>query len=405
MVDERSSEPVRRTSPRASDMRSSAVGMLISDVNASVTRQQQNEFGGIEDDGDDVGELVSDGIVTWRRKLPDIGLVSRASAAAKHQQHHMHRHYQHQQQQQQAYYAASGQTSLSGTMILSSAAVRQQTFAADGRTMSLAVPSHFDYGNDQSSERTLSVRRDAFAQQKSFSCEAATTRTSGRLSASPSPTSRSPVGSVREGSGGRQSSSHGVSGHSHHSDRRRRAMLGSKKKSYSLDDQLAAAQYGIIAGPQYIDDRRPSSAVVSSDCGGGGGGGGGRRQQQQSYGRESAQASSGYDRSSQQQQKKLMMLHTMKAVGHEQYDSTAAAPTAAAADSDVSTSDAMGSGCGQDESDKLAAGAEAAQTPAAASKQRSGGGSRLPIARLWDRLRPDRNRMDSRAVTAGGGRK
>ena len=71
---------VRRTSPRStappavdseSNMASTMVPKLPVAVESSV------------DDGP--GELVSDGIVTWRRKLPDIGLVARVSANKQHQ--------------------------------------------------------------------------------------------------------------------------------------------------------------------------------------------------------------------------------------------------------------------------------------------------------------------------------
>ena len=89
------------------------------------------------DDDDDEGDLVSDGVVTWRRKLPDLSELGRAPSTVDyhhyHQQRHMNKH------------------------------------LSDTRKMS--TPAVADLSNVAASGRR--DRRDAFAQQKSFSYEAA----------------------------------------------------------------------------------------------------------------------------------------------------------------------------------------------------------------------------------------
>jgi len=110
-------------------------GVFQADValqSASSSRTAQVEPRNPRSDGhrdDGGGELVSDGIVTWRRRLPDVSELGRTSPTVDYQ--HQHAHYR-----------------------------PVSRHLDDARKMSIPAVGRRD-------------RRDAFAQQKSFSYEAA----------------------------------------------------------------------------------------------------------------------------------------------------------------------------------------------------------------------------------------
>jgi len=159
---------------------------------------------------DDDGDLVSDGIVTWRRKLPDLNEFGRTASTVDHHQHH--HHYRH----------GGGRHAV-----------------ADSRKMSTPAAAA-DWASTRPAASGRRDRRDAFAQQKSFSYEAAAC-VGRRLP--PTPNELAAAARLRHGGGG-GGDLHGgggtaaVSATAHPVDRRRR-MLMEAKKSYSLDDQIA----------------------------------------------------------------------------------------------------------------------------------------------------------------------
>jgi len=89
-----------------------------------------------DDNDSDDGDLVSDGIVTWRRKLPDLSELGRPPSTVDHHQHHQRHASKH---------------------------------LADTRKMSIPTAADWSTGPSAPGRRD---RRDAFAQQKSFSYEA-----------------------------------------------------------------------------------------------------------------------------------------------------------------------------------------------------------------------------------------
>lgn len=301
------------------------------------------------DDDDDEGDIVSDGIVTWRRKLPDLSELGRSTTTVLDQrQHHHHR-------------------------------THDKHVGVDARKLSIPAPAP-DW-----SRHSRRDRRDAFAQQKSFSCEATC---AGRL-LPPTPDDLAAAARVRRGGADPRGG-----GHAYPVDRRRR-MLMEAKKSYSLDDQIAPSHLAASdVAPPHHHYQHPSAAAAHDAAAaaagrlqiGGRDTGRPAAREQTVSGERSPSGSAAH--------RKLLMLHTMRALQHDNYDTTET-PTGGG---DTHAA-APGAGSSADTSTGAAAAAaskEAAEPPPRVPPPTSRV-DRLPIARLWSRLRFDR-----RAVTASG---
>jgi len=288
--------------------------------------------------------------------LPDLGELGRTSSTVDYQHHHHHHHHHHHRH-------VVGK------------------HAADTRKMS--IPDRSTLGVP-SGRRD---RRDAFAQQKSFSCEAACTGrrlppTPGDLAAAAR--SRRGGGDPRAGGG---TSAYPV-------DRRRRLLMESKK-SYSLDDQIAASHIHGPADPSPPRDAgRPPVGRDAARFGG----------------REPAV--SGERSPSGAQHRKLLMLHTMRALQHDHYETTdtvsdhppppppppqrppdihaTADSTATAAAAATMKAAALTSMVVRTVPPKIADPPPRVPPPTRRV-------DRLPIARIWSRLKFDR-----RTITASG---
>jgi len=222
-------------------------------------------------------------------------------------------------------------------------------------------------------------RRDAFAQQKSFSYEAAAS-VGRRLPPTPAELAR-----ARRGGDGRAAAP---------VDRRRR-MLMEAKKSYSLDDQIAAGHL-LDPSPPRTDaaGARPHAGRDAGRCGGG---------RESSVSGERSPSGGAHHR-------KLLMLHTMRALQHDNYDAPSeqtppppppapethapapvpADPTSAAAAAAAVKAAALTSMVVHAVPPKVAEPPPRVPPPTRRV-------DRLPIARIWSRLRFDR-----RAVAASG---
>jgi len=320
-----------------------------------------------DDVDDDDGELVSDGIVTWRRKLPDLGEFGRAPSTVDHHHHHHHHHQRHASKQ-----------------------------VADSRKMSIPATA-------TSSSAGRRDRRDAFAQQKSFSYEAGCV--GRRLPLTPDELAAAARarrdGGVRGGGGASTTAAFPV-------NRRRRMLMEAGKKSYSLDDQIAPSHVAasevttpMYAAQPYEPPAQPRDAgrlQIGRDTGRSAG------REPGVSGERSPSGSGGH--------RKLLMLHTMRALQHDNYEisstSREQAPPPPAPPSQPDTHVVR--------MDKVVAVATTAaaltstqihvvptkptlivadpppRVPPPTSRV-----DRLPIARIWSRLKFDR-----RAVTASG---
>jgi len=325
------------------------------------------------DDDDVEGDLVSDGVVTWRRKLPDLSECGRATSTVDHHHHHHQRH--------------SG----------------KHLAVADSRKMSIPAALGADGATGAGQSLSRRDRRDAFAQQKSFSYEAAFI--GRRLPPTPDELAAAArarrSGTVRGGSGGTT----GATSTSHPVDRRRR-MLMEAKKSYSLDDQIApshvaASEGHMYAGggaaqhPAHYDTPRDAASRLQIS-----------RDTVRSAAREQPPSSTmSAERSpSSGGHRKLLMLHTMRALQHDHFDTTTTTTTsergsdthsartgAASADTATTTTAAQTSSMSIQPKPAIVH-EPPPRVPPPTSRV-----DRLPIARIWSRLKFDR-----RAVTASG---
>jgi len=313
------------------------------------------------DDDDEDGELVSDGIVTWRRKLPDLSEFGRASSTVDH--HHHHHHQRHVTKQ-----------------------------VPDARKMSTPAAADWSTHAPVAGRRD---RREAFAQQKSFSYEAGCV--GRRLPPTPDELAAA-ARARRDGSarGGGVTSTLAA----YPVDRRRR-MLMEAKKSYSLDDQIAPSHVAasevatsMYRATQPYDPPPPRDAArlqVGRDTG-------------RPAGREPA-VSGERSPSGSGAHRKLLMLHSMRAMQHDNYETTTTTsdPAPPPPQSDIH---ATRTGTFADNKISAAATATAvhivpssksATEPPPRVPPRTSRVDRLPIARIWSRLKFDR-----RAVTASG---
>jgi len=319
------------------------------------------------DDDDGEGELVSDGVVTWRRKLPDLGELGRASSTTDH--HHQQHHQRH-----------------------------ASKHLADTRKMSIPA------GADSSTSAVASGRRDrrdAFAQQKSFSYEAAFI---GRR-LPPTPDELAAAGRAR-----RSGNSRGSGGGTAYPVDRRRRMLMEAKKSYSLDDQIAPSHVAASEvaargyGTQPADPPAPRDAgrlQISRDTG-------------RSTAREPAVSGERSPSGSSGGHRKLLMLHTMRALQQDNFETATTTTTTTTMTSERPSlqPDTHGARTGASGDTSAVAAAAHTSTPVHSMLPKPAATfadppprvppptsrvDRLPIARIWSRLKFDR-----RAVAASG---
>ena len=312
------------------------------------------------------GDLVSDGVVTWRRKLPDLSEFGRTTSTVDH--HHHHHHQRH----------------------------AGKHLTVDSRKMSIPAVVGADGSTGVAASRR--DRRDAFAQQKSFSYEAAFI---GRR-LPPTPDELAAAARARRSGTVRGSGATTAATSTSHPVDRRRRMLMEAKKSYSLDDQIApshvAAYEGHMYGgtsQQYDTPRDAASRLqISRDTGRSA-----AREQPAAMGGERSPSSSGH--------RKLLMLHTMRALQHDNFDTTTTTTTTSERASDTHSA-RTGGGASADitptattsavqTSMSIHAKPATVHEPPPRVPPRTSRVDRLPIARIWSRLKFDR-----RAVTASG---
>jgi len=332
---------------------------------AAESRNTRNSGHGppVSRDDNGEGDLVSDGVVTWRRKLPDLGDIGRASSTMDH--HHHHHHQRHV----------------------------TKHLAADSRKMSIPAAA-----GDWSTTAATSARRDrrdAFAQQKSFSYEAACI--GRRLPPTPDELAAAArarrAGTARSGGTAAAASTTAA----HPVDRRRR-MLMESKKSYSLDDQIAPSHVAAsdVAGHVYGTESHEPPAPRDA----------GRLQISRDTGRSAAREPSvSGERSPSGGHRKLLMLHTMRALQQDNFESTSSTtsdrqppdPHSASADSTTATAAAAAVQTSTVVHSLLPKPTAPIADPPPRVPPPTSRVDRLPIARIWSRLKFDR-----RAVAASG---
>ena len=310
------------------------------------------------DDVDNEGDLVSDGIVTWRRKLPDLSELGRTSSTADHH-HHYHHHHQ----------------------------LHASKHFADTRKMS--TPAAADW-----STHTAAVgrrdRRDAFAQQKSFSYEAGCV---GRQ-LPPNPDELSAAARARHDGSARSSGRTAATGYA--VDRRRRLLMEAKK-SYSLDDQIAPSHVAASEVTAHVYGTQPYDPPPPRDAG--------RlqinRETVRSAAREPAMSGERSPSGSGGAHRKLMMLHTMRAMQQDNYEMTSEQeqlqPDTHTARSGASAVKVVASTTSTAIHLVPSKPAVTVPDPPPRVPPPTSRVDRLPIARIWSRLKFDR-----RVITASG---
>jgi len=308
-----------------------------------------------DDNDSDDGDLVSDGIVTWRRKLPDLSELGRPPSTVDHHQHHQRHASKH---------------------------------LADTRKMSIPTAADWSTGPSAPGRRD---RRDAFAQQKSFSYEAGCV--GRRLPATPDELARARRDGGARGGGGTAATSTAA----YPVDRRRR-MLMEAKKSYSLDDQIAPSHVAASEVAARMYATQPYDPPPPRDAG--------RLQISRDTDRSAAREpvmTAARSPSGSGAHRKLLMLHTMRALQQDNYDTTTSESATSQPDTHAArtadhkvapaTTPAVQSSTAVHSTPSKPAPTDVNPPPRV--PPRTSRVDRLPIARIWSRLKFDR-----RAVTA-----